>query len=72
MSTSGFDSKSSSTVRPDIEEVGGDVDHVREFLYDALEQARVRIKANVMENLVRSIERRIKAVIAADGWYTKY
>ena len=59
-------------VRPDIEEVGSDVEHVREVLYNALEQAWVRIEGKVMEDLVKSIERRIKAVITTDGWYIKY
>ena len=59
-------------VRPDIKEVGGDVEHVREVLYDALEQAWVRIESKIIEDLVRSIERRVKAVIEADGWYSKY
>ena len=59
-------------VRQDIEELGGDVDHIQEILYDSLEQAWVRIEGKIMEDLVRSMERRVKAVIAADGWYTKY
>ena len=59
-------------IRPDIEEVGGNVDHIQEVLYDSLEQAWVRIEGKVMEDLVRSMQRRVKAVIAADGWYTKY
>ena len=59
-------------MRPDIEEVGGDAEKVQEVLYEALEQAWVRIEGNIMEDLVRSMERRVKAVIAADGWYTKY
>ena len=59
-------------VRPDIEEVGGDVEHIQEVLYNVLEQAWVRIEGSLMEGLVRSMERRVKAVIAADGWYTKY
>ena len=50
-------------VRPDIEEVGGNVDHVQEVLYDALEQAWVRIEGKIMEDLVKSMERRVKAVI---------
>lgn len=59
-------------VRPDIEEVGGSKEHIQEVLYDALEQAWVRIEGSSIEGLVRSIEKRVKAVIASDGWYTKY
>ena len=59
-------------VRPDIKEVGGDKEHIQEVLYDALEQAWVRIEGSLIEDLVRSIEKRVKTVITVDGWYTKY
>ncbi len=59
-------------VRPDIEQVGGDAEKVREALYEALERAWVLIEHKIMEDLVRSMEKRVKAVLAADGWYTKY
>ena len=60
------------TVRPDIEEVGGDAEHVREELYEALEKAWTLIDPKLMEDLVRSMKRQVKAVIKAKGWYTKY
>ena len=59
-------------MRPDIKEVGGDAEHIQEVLYNILEQAWVRIEGKVMEDLVKSIERGVKAVITTDGWYTKY
>ena len=59
-------------MRLDIEEVDGDADRVREVLYKALEQTWVRIEANMRRDLVRSMKRRVKAVIAANGWYMKY
>ena len=59
-------------VRPDIEEVSGGVDHIQEVLYDALEKAWTMIDAKIMEDLGRSMERRVRAVVDADGWYTKY
>lgn len=58
-------------MRLDIEEVDGDADRVREVLYKALEQTWVRIEANMRRGLVRSMKRRVKAVIAANGWYMK-
>ena len=45
---------------------------MREELYEALERAWTMIESEIMDDLVRSMERRVKAVIAADGWYTKY
>ena len=59
-------------MRLDIEGVDGDTDRVWEVLYEALEQAWVRIEASIMKDLVRSMERRVKAVIAADGWYMNH
>ena len=56
LSTPGFNLKSSFTVRPDIEEVDGGVNNVREFLCEALEQTWLRIQANVMEDLVGRME----------------
>ncbi len=59
-------------MRPDIEQVGGDTEKVREALYKALERAWVLIEPKIIKDLVRSMEKQVKAVIAADGWYTKY
>ena len=59
-------------MRPDIKEVGGDKEYIQEVLYNALEQAWVHIEGSLMEGLVRSMEKRVKAVITADGWYIKY
>ena len=60
-------------MRPDIEGERWRCDSCSRIFYDALEQALVRIEANVMEDLVGSMEWGLNAVIAAeDGWYTKY
>lgn len=60
------------TVRPDIEQVSGDVHKVRDVLYEALDLAWTMIKGHEFEGLVRSMERKVAAVIAAEGWYTRY
>ena len=60
------------SVRPDIEQVSGSAETVREMLYEALKRAWTMIEPEIMDGLVRSMESRVKAVIAADGWYTKY
>ena len=59
-------------VNPDIDSVTGSEDTVREVLWKALEEAWTLIDEEVMRGLIESMERRIKAVIAAEGWYTKY
>ena len=59
-------------VNPDIEKVGGNVDTVREALFEALERAWTMIPEDLMLDLIRSMQRRVEAVIAAEGWYTRY
>lgn len=59
-------------VRPDIEQVRGDAERVREALYEALERAWTMIPEELLLDLVRSIEKRVQAVIQAEGWYIKY
>lgn len=59
-------------VRPDIEQVGGKIEHIQEELYKALERSWAMITPQEMEDLVRSMQKRVKAVIKAEGWYTKY
>ena len=59
-------------VRPDIDEVGGSEDIIRDALFEALEEAWTRIDGQLMEDLIRSMDNRIQAVIAADGWYTRF
>ena len=41
-------------------------------LYETLERAWHTIGKDLMKKLVRSMQRRVKAVIKAKGWYTKY
>ena len=59
-------------VNPDIEKVGGSADTVREALFKALERAWTMIPEDLMLDLLRSMQRRVEAVIVADGWYTRY
>jgi hypothetical protein len=39
---------------------------------EALKEAWATIPVSFFENLVESIERRVKACIKAEGWHTKY
>ena len=59
-------------VNPEIEQVQGDADTVRDVLWDALEQAWHLIEENILDDLVESMQRRVQAVIKAEGRYTKY
>ena len=59
-------------VNPDIEKVTGGVEKVKEALSKALEEAWRLIEADLLEKLVRSMPKRINAVITSEGWYTKY
>ena len=59
-------------MRPDINEVTGGDDKIREELWTALEEAWTLIDEDLMRGLIESMERRVEACIKAEGWYTKY
>lgn len=59
-------------VRPDIEDVPGGDEKVQEALFAALEEAWQRVDRGLMDTLIGSMKSRVEAVIAADGWYTRY
>jgi len=59
-------------VRPDIEEVRGSDEKVRKALFEALEEAWPRLDEELLTALIGSMESRVKAVIEAEGWYTRY
>jgi transposase len=59
-------------VRPDIENVAGGPDTVREVMGDALQKAWRLIPQEYFDAVVESMERRIVAVRVAGGWHTKY
>ena len=59
-------------MRPDIEQVRGNDEKVREALFEALEEAWTMIDQGYMTDLIRSMENRVQAVIFAEGWYTRF
>ena len=59
-------------VRPSIDSVTGSDNTFWEALWKALEETWTLIDIEIMKKLIGKMERRIKAVIAVDGWYTKY
>ena len=58
-------------VCPDIDGVTESEDTIREALQKALEEAWILIDTKMMKDLIESIDRRVKAVIGVEGWYTK-
>ena len=59
-------------INPDIEQVGGNDDQVQEALFDALFKAWQELDEYYLHDLVWSMERRVKAIIASERWYTRY
>ena len=57
---------------PYIANMAGGADAVRAKLVEVLPEMWNLIPQELLRKLVESMPRRIKAVIAAKGWYTKY
>ena len=57
---------------PDIESVSGNDDKIREALFDAFFKAWESLDEYYLHDLVWSMEKRVKALIASEGWYTEY
>lgn len=58
-------------VRPDIDSITNK-DRQKEALIEALPRAWKLIPRRIVEEVVNSMPRRIEALIAAQGWHTKY
>ena len=59
-------------INPDIENVRGGDDAVRKALFEALFKAWESLEDDYLHDLVWSMEKRVKAIIRSEGWYTKY
>lgn len=59
-------------VEPMIEYVTGGVDNIREVLGEALIKAWRLIEQHYFDAVLESMPRRVEALLAADGWHTKY
>jgi len=57
---------------PDIEDYRGTENKIREHLFRCLWVAWKAIDEGIWRGLVKSMLRRIEAVIKAKGWHTKY
>lgn len=59
-------------VQPDIESARGGPEKVKDALWNALEEAWPLIDEGVVDGLIRSMDNRVQACIAAEGWYTRF
>jgi transposase len=59
-------------VNPHINDVVGDENRIKEALFDALYKAWEALDKDYLHDLVWSMKRRVKALIAFERWYTKY
>ena len=59
-------------LEPDLKHMQGSKEEIMDKLYATLERAWHDIPESMLESLVRSMPRRVNAVIKAKGWYTKY
>jgi len=59
-------------VNPEMDNLSGGEEKVREELAKALKEAWERIDQKYFDALWQSMERRCQAVLRADGWQTKY
>jgi transposase len=57
---------------PHIESYRGTKEEIRRYFKGLIEQAWIEISQDYFNNLIESMPRRVEAVIAAQGWYTKY
>ena len=56
----------------DIELVSGDDDKIRKTLFDALFKAWESINTYYLHDLIWSMKRRVKAIIASESWYIRF
>ena len=56
----------------DLNSLEGKKNETESQLFKILQQAWENIRNEVVQNLIENMPRRIQAVIAAEGWHTKY
>jgi hypothetical protein len=58
-------------IRPDLLHMPNN-DTTLAILIDTAKEAWQQIDISILESLSESMPRRVQAIIASDGWYTKY
>ena len=64
--------KEAYKVYPDINSLEGKGDEAESKLFSILQEAWGNIREEVIDGLIASMPRRMAALIAAEGWHTKY
>jgi transposase len=57
---------------PELETLTGNDEMIKECMVKALQEGWNALKDELFEELIKSMKRRMEAVIKAKGWYTKY
>jgi hypothetical protein len=57
---------------PNIENYQGSMEEIKDHFSDLIERAWEALGQEHFDRLIESMPRRVKAVIEANGWYTKY
>lgn len=57
---------------PELANMAGHADTIKPKLAEAIIHCWELLDPSILEKLARSMPRRVQAVIAAKGWYTKY
>ena len=58
-------------MRPELEDIRGE-DNIREALGKALQEAWDSLDKSLFDSLIKSMLKRVKACIDANGWHTRY
>ena len=64
--------KEAYKVYPDLNSLEGKGDEAESKLFGILQEAWGNIREEVIDGLVESMPRRVAALVAAEGWHTKY
>ena len=57
---------------PELLKLTSESQEVKDQFLAALQEGWQALPENLFENLIKSIQQRVKAVKKAKGWYTKY
>ena len=57
---------------PELETLTSSDQIIKERMVEALQEAWAHLNDEFLEKLIESMEKRMKTIIRADGWHTKY
>jgi len=59
-------------LHPELNKMGGQPETIEGPLFAALADVWPQVGRELMDELIRSMNTRINAIILADGWYTRF